>query len=266
MKKLTAIFVCLVLVMALAIPALAAGTTVMTITTEVTSAKPGDEIEFKVEMSGGDECTSFGMLLEYDSKVFEVVEGKCTFDEALFKTFDKDKGLACVLQEAASVDDEVGTFVLKVKAGAPSGKTEVSGTSSVKNGSATVKSEVESVELTISGGASQSGGSLGNQSGSSSGEVQKPEIGEAETVSETDAAEEEETVAPEENQEAPEAPDAAQEEVPAAEAEQEEQPAASEPEVQTKGLPKDMIVIAVAGVVVLMAAVLVAVVLLKGRR
>lgn len=259
MKKLTAILLCLLLTAALAIPAMAAGSTVMTISTDATSAKPGDEIEFKISMSGSEKCTSFGLLLEYDSKVFEVVEGKCTLDNALFSTFDKDKGLACMLSEAAAPSGEVATFTLRVKSDAPAGKVEVSGTSSVKNGSATVESEVEEAKLTISG-------STGAQSSSSSGTQEKPVIGEAEAVIATQAGAEETAVV----EETSEAPAPVDEEAPAAEAEKEE-PAEellimSAPETGASESNKDMLVIIVAGVVVLLAAVVLIVVLKKGRR
>ncbi|MBO4939082.1 MAG: hypothetical protein J6C98_08825 [Oscillospiraceae bacterium] len=272
MKKLIAILLCLLLSATLAIPTMAAGTTVMTITTDTTTAKPGDEIEFKISMSGSDKCTSFGLLLEYDAKVFEVVEGECTLKDALFSTFDKDKGLACMLKDAASIDGEVGTFILRVKSGASAGKVEVSGTSSVKNGSDTVKSEVEEVKLTISGGTgTQSSGSSGSgstetQSSSSSGTQEKPAIGEAEAVIATEAAPAETAVV----EETPEAPEAAPEEVPDAEAEKEEAPATQlimpAPETGAKESNKDMIVLAVAGAVVLLAAVVLIVVLKKSRR
>lgn len=269
MKKLIAILLCLLLSATLAIPTMAAGTTVMTITTDTTTAKPGDEIEFKISMSGSDKCTSFGLLLEYDAKVFEVVEGECTLKDALFSTFDKDKGLACMLKDAASIDGEVGTFILRVKSGASAGKVEVSGTSSVKNGSDTVKSEVEEVKLTISGGTgTQSSGSSGSgstdtQSSSSSGTQEKPAIGEAEAVIATEAA-------PAETAVVEETPEAAPEEVPDAEAEKEEAPATQlimpAPETGAKESNKDMIVLAVAGAVVLLAAVVLIVVLKKSRR
>lgn len=273
MKKLTAILICLLLSAALTIPVLAAGTTMLTVSSDVTTAKPGDEIEFKVSMSGSEKCTSFGLLLEYDSKVFEVVEGKCTLDDVMFSTFDKDKGLACMLSEASAPSGEVATFTLRVKAGAPAGTVEVSGTSSVKNGGDTVESEVEEVKLTISGGAAQSGGNSGSQSSSSSGSQsgststapEKPVIGEAETVTATQGAQEQ-MAAPEET---PEAPAPVDEEVPSAEKEKESSeellimPA---PETAAKEPGKDMIVIAVAGVVVLLAAVVLVIVLKKGRR
>ena len=195
----------------------AAENTVLTITSKVTSAKPGDVIEFKIEASGG-KCTSFGLVLEYDSNVFEVVEGKCTLKDKLFSIFDKEKGLAVMFEEETALDGEVGTFVLKVKSGAPSGKVEVSGVSSVKNGNADVTSEVEPAKLTISGGAAQSGNS--QSSNSQSNTPAQPSIGEAATTENADAPLPEEPEAPaavEEEVVSPEEPAADVEETPAEE-------------------------------------------------
>ena len=168
MKRIFAMILALVLVCcALPLWAFAAETAQLTVETETKTAKPGEQIEFKI-LADTDACTSFGLVLEYDSSVFEVVEGKCTLTDTMFSTFDKDKGLAVMFSEATALDGEVGTFVLKVKSGAAAGAVEVSGISSVKNGSAEITSEVEPAKLTIAGGAAQSG----------SDAATKPSVGE----------------------------------------------------------------------------------------
>lgn len=286
MKKLTAIVLCLLLTVMLAIPALAAQTTVMTISAEVSAAKPGDEIEFKISMSGGEKCSSFGLILEYDSNAFEVVEGECTLKDALFAVFDEDKGLACIFSEAQALSGEVGSFILRVKAGAPSGTFEISGKSSVKNGGDAVESEVEAVKVTISGGSgtqnagasgsqnssssnSQGGSASNSQNGSASGSQSSSSAGKQEApenliATQPDAVE---TIAAEET---PEVTEAVTEELPAAE---EEPQAPSEellimpaPETETEENNKDMLVIAVISAVVLLVAVIVILVLKKRIR
>lgn len=167
MKRIFAMILALVLVCCvLPLGAFAAETARLTVETETKNAKPGEQIEFKI-LADADACTSFGLVLEYDSSVFEVVEGECTLTNALFSTFDKDKGLAVMFSEATALEGEVGTFVLKVRSDAAAGAVEVSGISAVKNGSAEITSEVEPAKLSIAGAAAQGGNA-----------ASKPSVGE----------------------------------------------------------------------------------------
>lgn len=152
MKKWITLLLCLLMIGAVAVSAGAEGSTVFEIAAEKTEAQPGEELTFTVTVQSSDACKSYGLLLEFDSAVFEVVGGECTAEGAVLKAFDPDKGFAVLLEEEAVPGELLGTFTLRVKEGAASGETVISGVSSVKNGDETIPSEVTSVSVTVSGG------------------------------------------------------------------------------------------------------------------
>ena len=92
MKKLIALLVCLTLLLAHAVTVSAAETTTVEIISSVSEAKPGDTITFDVQIQGSEKATSFGIALQYDKTVFEVVEGKCSLENAMISVFDEEKG------------------------------------------------------------------------------------------------------------------------------------------------------------------------------
>lgn len=154
MKKILSILSCILMLTILILPVHAASATQMTITPSAVTAAPGDEITFEVTVSGENACTSFGLKLEYDASVFELVSGKCLYKDGMMKLFDPDKGFAFLHDEAVVPSGPIGTFTLKVKADAPSGATKVSGTPSVMNGGEAVASQIEAAQITISGSGS----------------------------------------------------------------------------------------------------------------
>lgn len=151
MKRLIALSLAVLLLGVLAVPVHAAATMQMSISPSAATADPGDEITFTVTISGSEECGSFGLVLEYDTAVYEMVEGACTAEGALFKIFDPERGFAVQFAEAKVPESAVGTFTLKVKSDAPAGAAEVSGTPAVKNGSTTISSDVTAASVTILG-------------------------------------------------------------------------------------------------------------------
>lgn len=163
MKKLTVLLICAFLIGAMALPAAAADVTRMTITSGAVSAAPGDEITFEVEISGDTACTALGLMLEYDSEVFELVDGKCMLSGALIKLFDQERGFAYLYSKETVPSGVMGTFTLKVKSGAPDGEASVSGKASVQNGSGSISSAVVGATVTVSGGNSE--GSSGSNTG-----------------------------------------------------------------------------------------------------
>lgn len=152
MKRWIALLLCLLLAGAAVVSAGAEGSTVFEIVAEKTEAQPGEELTFTVTVQSTDACKSYGLLLEFDSAVFEVVGGECTVEGALLKTFDPDKGFAVLLEEEAVPGELLGTFTLRVKEGTASGETVISGVASAKNGDETIPSEVVPVSVTVSGG------------------------------------------------------------------------------------------------------------------
>lgn len=153
MKKWICLLLCLLLAGTALISAGAEGPMVFEITAEKSEVLPGDELTFTVTVQSTDTCKSYGLLLEFDSAVFEITGGECTAEGALLGVFDPEKGFAVLLENAGVPGQSLGTFTLRVKENAPAGETVVSGSSSVKNGDDVIASEVKSATLTVSGSA-----------------------------------------------------------------------------------------------------------------
>lgn len=147
MKRLIPILLCLLLVTALAIPAAAAGSVRFSISPSSTTVQRGDTITFTVSVSGSEPCTQYGLMLSYDTSVYELVSGSCTASGALFSNFNN--GFAVMFQSATVPSGTVGTFTLRVKDTASFGRSTVSGSASAKNGSDTVSSSGCSASVTI---------------------------------------------------------------------------------------------------------------------
>ena len=75
MKKLSVFLTLLLIVIMLAIPALAAQTATMTVTTSANTAYRGDTITVTVSTTAVTSCTNGGFVFNYDKTVFEYVSG-----------------------------------------------------------------------------------------------------------------------------------------------------------------------------------------------
>jgi len=73
MKKIGLFLICILLVVALAIPAFAAGNTVFTVTANKSSVAKGEEVTFTVSISGENGLKTFGVAMDYDDDKFELV-------------------------------------------------------------------------------------------------------------------------------------------------------------------------------------------------
>lgn len=131
MKKLGAILICILLIAALTVPALAAETTTFTVTPSKTRAAIGEQITFTVSVSGTSECNALGYIPVFDTNCFKLVEGgevlmnaNTNFDNAedyiegntvLVSDYDLTTGGSAVCFTNALVPSgNVGTFVLEV--------------------------------------------------------------------------------------------------------------------------------------------------------
>lgn len=131
MKKLGAILICILLIAALTVPALAAETTTFTVTPSKTRAAIGEQITFTVSVSGTSECNALGYIPVFDTNCFKLVAGgkvlmnaDANFDNAedyiagntvLVSDYDMTTGGSAVCFTNALVPSgNVGTFVLEV--------------------------------------------------------------------------------------------------------------------------------------------------------
>lgn len=150
MRKITIFLLSMIFIAMLMIPGVAAGETQITITPDKTTAYRGDTIKFTVSISGDNTCTSVGLALNFDTKVFELVEGKANASNAAVNSFNLSQKLFAVrYNEATKPSGQIGYFVLKVKSDAAFAATSISGTAAVNNVSTNVASSVKAAKVTV---------------------------------------------------------------------------------------------------------------------
>lgn len=136
MKRVLLIILCVLSLTTLMIPASAAGNTAFSMSASKTTLHRGDTVTYTVSVSGSEPATSYGFMLSYDSSVLELVEGSCTVTGTLVSSFNN--GFAFMFQNATAYTGTVGTVTFRVKDSAAYGNYTVSGSASVKNGSAAI--------------------------------------------------------------------------------------------------------------------------------
>lgn len=150
-KRILFTICALVLLTALAMPAFAAGTAEITITPSKNAAYRGDTVEFTVNISSVANCKAVGVMITYDTSVFEMVSGSCVVSDAVMRSFDAKTGNGeLALESARTLSGAVFKFTLKVKADARLGAAaSVSGTASVRDTSGYLATTVKSATVTV---------------------------------------------------------------------------------------------------------------------
>lgn len=149
MKKLFSLIVTVCLIYLLTIPAYGAGSVNISISPSASSVSRGDTITFTVYVSASDSCTQFGLQLDYDSSVFEMVGGSHSVSGAQFAEFHPSRGFAVLYGSATVPSGTVGTFTLRAKQDASLGSTYVGGNASAMNGSSSVSSSASGASVSI---------------------------------------------------------------------------------------------------------------------
>ena len=150
MKKLLSFLVSVCLVCALIVPAHAASSVNFHISASSSTVSRGDEITFTVTVSGSGAVKSYGLVLSFDTSVFEMVGGSCTVSGAEIAKFTSDKGFVVAYTDPTTPSGRVGTFTLRViKDTDALGSYSVSGSASAKNGADSVSSSASGTSVTI---------------------------------------------------------------------------------------------------------------------
>ena len=144
MKKIIIACLCLLLITVLATNVLAASSSM---SASSKTLRRGDTVTVTASMSSGDPATSYGLMLSYDTTVFELVDGSCTVGGTLVSSFNN--GFAFMFQNPTAYSGAVGTVTLRVKDTAPFGTYTVSGSASVKNGTESVAASGCSVSISV---------------------------------------------------------------------------------------------------------------------
>lgn len=145
MKKIATIMICLLLVCMAAIPALAAGETVLSVTASGTNVYRGDQIEVVVSVSGSNPYMGMGIALSYDTSKFAFVSGSAKLSESVKGTmFEFDETatggkMVLAFRDATAYAGELMRFKLTVKADSGFGESEITVTGTVNGASYVVK-------------------------------------------------------------------------------------------------------------------------------
>ena len=121
-RKLVLFIICIALVCSSAIIAKAAPA--YKVTSASDTLKRGDSVTFTVNVSGTPKTKSLGVIVSYDSNVFEFVSGEMLVTGALLSDFTGGTGVAAFTADT-DVNGDIGSFVLKVKTDATFGATTV---------------------------------------------------------------------------------------------------------------------------------------------
>lgn len=148
MKKLLSFLLSICLVCLLTAPAYAAGSIHISVSPSSSSVSRGEEVTFTVTVSGSGQVTSYGLMISYDTSVFELVGGSCTASGAFMANFSSD-GFVVAYQDPVTPSGTVGTFTLRAKSDAAFGSTSVGGSTSAKNGADSVGSSASAASVTI---------------------------------------------------------------------------------------------------------------------
>lgn len=149
MKKRLIVFVfTLLLVVGVSIPVLAAGSAQATVSASKGTAYRGDTIDFSVSISSVANCKSAGIIVSYDTSLFEMVGGECLVDASM-SDFSGGTG-SMAFSTAKTLSGNVFKFTLKVKSGARFGAVaSVSGAVSIRDSSGAVSVSVSPASVTV---------------------------------------------------------------------------------------------------------------------
>lgn len=147
MKKLMTVCLCLLLIAAMATSAFAANGAAFSAKASAETLYRGDTVTLTVNVTCDEKATSYGLMLNFDEALFELVDGSCTVTGTLVSSFNN--GFAFMFQNPTAYSGAVGTVTLKVKDDAAFGAATVTGEASVKNGTEEVAATGCAVSLTV---------------------------------------------------------------------------------------------------------------------
>lgn len=149
MKRVMSVILAIVVVMSMAVPVFATESARMIFFTDEETANRGDTITVGISLSTVDDCRSGGIVISYDTNVFEFAGGKCLVADAVMSDFSGGTGVFA-MAEGSTVSGKVFQFSLKIKDDAPVGSYKVSGSASVRDGNGSIPCGVNAATITIS--------------------------------------------------------------------------------------------------------------------
>ena len=157
MKKILSVFLCLLLLAALATPVLAAQSAKMTVTASETKLKPGDKVTFTVSVTKVEKVKTGGFQFSFDKSVFSYESGKSLpalegYMAGVSTAADKVAGF--FMNGKGALEGELFRITLKVRDDAAPGTYTVAGKPSLTADGA-VDCTVAEARVTVSAAASK---------------------------------------------------------------------------------------------------------------
>lgn len=149
MKRFVAILVCLILLGSIALTATAAGTAHMSISASSTTVHRGDEFTLSVNLSNDEELSAGGVVLNYDSSIFDLVGGTCHVSNTATSDVGNDSSCTFALNSDAKVSGTIFTVTLRVKSDAAFGTYSISGRPSLANAAGSISCGISGTSVTV---------------------------------------------------------------------------------------------------------------------
>ena len=132
MKRGVLLLFCLVMLMATALPVLAAGSAYMGLSASGSTLYRGDTFTVSVNLSNDQVVGRGAIVLNYDSSAFEFIGGSCNVSGATLAEVSAGRnGGVFALAENRVVSGTIFTIQMRVKSGAAFGSYTISGTASM---------------------------------------------------------------------------------------------------------------------------------------
>lgn len=132
MKKTLSVVMCVLLLCALAAPVAAAGSARMSLSSSSGTLYRGDSFTISVYLTNDQAVGRGGIVLSYDTSVFEFVGGSCNVSGATLAEVSAGRnGGVFALEEDRVVSGTIFTINMRVKSGAAFGNYTISGTASM---------------------------------------------------------------------------------------------------------------------------------------
>ena len=149
MKKIITILVCVLVLGAMVSGVFADNTASMTIKASKDSVSPGEKVTFTVSVSKLDSCTSAGIILGFDSSVYEMDSWECLVSSAMMPSYDPATKLLSFANQGAALEGDIFKFTLKVKDSAKKADANVSGTPYLRNSAGTISATIKGTTVSI---------------------------------------------------------------------------------------------------------------------
>lgn len=133
MKRTLSFVICIFLLCALAVPVMAAGSARMSLSSSSGTVYRGDTFTISVYLNNDQVIGRGGIVLSYDTSVFEFVGGSCNVSGATLAEVSSGRnGGVFALEEDRAVSGTIFTINMKVKSNAAFGTYTISGTASME--------------------------------------------------------------------------------------------------------------------------------------